>query len=391
MIRLGIFATHPIQYQAPIWRRLASGGVVSPTLHYFSDMSVRGAVDPGFGVPVQWDTPLLDGYESRFISRAGHVGAGLKLQRGQAEALLRTGRFDAVLLAGYAHRFEWQMLRAARRTRVPVVMRGEFSDVASRQATRLRRRLRDAVLRRLYRSVDAFCVIGSDARDHLERLGVPSEKLFFSPYSVDSDHFLRLASEASRARSRSRLGLRDDERVVLFSGKLIERKGVAELLDAIRRAHGRDPRVRLLMVGDGPLRPLVEQARDAMGAQAITLAGFVNQGGLGDYFSAADVFVLPSRHETWGLVVNEAMYFGLPVVTTDAVGAARDLVRDDAGAIVPSRDAERLASALERVLNDPEAARAMGRVGRARVAEYSTPASARGIELACRYVTEARR
>lgn len=381
-IRLAIFATHPIQYQVPLWRRLAGGGLVHPVVHYFSDVGVAEALDPDFGVSVRWDMPLLDGYESTFVSRRPSVAPGLSLRLSDAKRTLLRGGYDAVMVAGYVHAFEWQATAAARRLGLGVLMRGEFSDRLAARSGRARATLRDAVLRARYRRVDAFCVIGAEARSHLERLAVPSEKLFFSPYCVDSSHFETLAATTSRAASRDALGLKGDDFVVLFSGKLIPRKGVDVLAAAARQLAASHPRVVFLTVGDGPLRPQLESLRDELSARRVTLAGFVNQSELGCYFAAADAFVLPSRHETWGLVVNEAMYFGLPVIVTDQVGCAADLVTPETGLVVPVSRPDALASAISRLTGNVAFARRLGSGGRERIKTYSVDNAARGIEQA---------
>src|SRR6185295_4293374 len=110
-LRLAAFASHPIQYQAPIWRRLAKHPEVDLLVHYFSDMSVRGGVDPGFGVPVAWDQPLLEGYEHVFLSRRADLARPLTVTVSNFGAYLRRKHFDAVFINGYEYAFEVQIRR----------------------------------------------------------------------------------------------------------------------------------------------------------------------------------------------------------------------------------------------------------------------------------------
>ena len=392
MTRLAVFSTHPIQYQVPIWRALTKIPDLEVVVHYLSDTSVRGAVDADFGVAVAWDTPLLEGYPHEFVARAERVEVGRTLQLPGAAALLREGAFDAVLVAGYAHAFEWQVLVAARRLGLATVMRGEFSDRAADRRSWYRRASRDLALRGVYSFVDAFGYVGADARSHLQRLGVADERMFFSPYCVDSTHFVSLAAHTDRASARAALGLAPGDVAALFSGKLIERKGVDVLLAAARRLVTAGRRVRFLLVGDGPLRGDIEAAARQLPEGTVHLAGFVNQSALGPRFAAADMFVLPSRHETWGLVVNEAMYFGLPVVVSDAVGCVRDLVLDgETGYVARNEDADAFAAAIDRLAADPVRARAMGERGRQRVTLYSVEASAAGLSDAVQFAVQRRR
>jgi len=110
------------------------------------------------------------------------------------------------------------------------------------------------------------------------------------------------------------------------------------------------------------------------------MPGFVSQSQLGPYFVAADVFVMPSLLETWGLVVDEAMHFGLPVVTGSMVGSHQDLiVEGETGMVFESGDAGDMARCIDAVVSQPAKTREMGEAARRRVALYSTEASARGI------------
>jgi glycosyltransferase involved in cell wall biosynthesis len=169
--------------------------------------------------------------------------------------------------------------------------------------------------------------------------------------------------------------------VILFAAKLISKKAPLVLLEAFRRLRERQD-CALLVVGEGELRP---QAEVAAGAD-VHLAGFLNQSELPEAYVAADVFCLPSvHHETWGLVVNEALNFGLPVIVSDKVGCAADLVRPGwNGLVVPAGEPGPLADALEQLVVDEELRRTFGERGCELVGEYSIEACADGIVAACR-------
>ena len=149
--------------------------------------------------------------------------------------------------------------------------------------------------------------------------------------------------------------------------------------------------VTMLMVGDGPLRSEVEAAGCAVLGDRLIVMGFVNQSQIGKYYSASDVFVLPSEFETWGLVVNEAMHFGLPPVISNNVGCRRDLITEgETGFSFVSHDADDLATNLAHFVNDPALARKMGRAAAERVSKYSIDNTAGGIVQAVRAVTESK-
>jgi glycosyltransferase involved in cell wall biosynthesis len=217
---------------------------------------------------------------------------------------------------------------------------------------------------------------------------VSPDRLVFSPYCVDATPFQ--ADEAARARlradARRELRVGDDERVILYSGKLSQRKGVELLPDAVRLLPpALRERVTLVFVGDGEERAAL-QARGASAPSVKTIvAGFQNQTRLSPFYHAADVLTLPSRHaETWGLVVNEALHHGLPCVVSDRVGCAPDLIRPGVtGEVFEAGSAAGLAVALEHTLGRSvdidEAARA---ACRRHVAGYSVDRAAAGIAQA---------
>jgi glycosyltransferase involved in cell wall biosynthesis len=329
---LAVIETHPIQYHAPVYRALQQQCNVPVTVIYGSDFSVAGYRDQEFGASFAWDTDLLAGYSSVFLSRVATGGArtfDAVSTRGLRSALHRVNP-DAIMVVGYSPRFHRVAWREARRTGRPVLFRGETSDDAHARGW-LKTGLRRAVLGLAYRSCEHLLYIGVRSREHFERLGVPADRLVFSPYCVDTTAFE--IDEAARARlrgeTRRRLKLSDDRIVLLFSGKLSDRKGVDLLFDAARSLTGSlRNRVALLVVGDGERRASLEAVATKDPAITAIFTGFQNQTQLSPFYHAADLLVLPSRQsETWGLVVNEALHHGLPCIVSDRVGCAPDLIR----------------------------------------------------------------
>ena len=340
--RLAIFTSHPIQYQAPLFRALAASEVIEPTVYFGSRHGVDVAMDAGFGQAFRWDVPLLDGYEHAFLPNTASkpdVSRFTGVRLSGADELLGRGNHDALLLLGWQTFAHVQMLRAAWHLGLPVILRGESTlqrTLGRGAGASARRTVWLPVRQRLYHAafarVDAFLVIGSRNREYYRSFGVPDEKLFWAPYAVDNERFALPSSDrtAARARIRSRLGVGPDAIVVASSAKLIERKRPLDLVDAVAELRARAIDAHALFIGDGEERPGIEQRASARGIRsAVTIAGFVNQQELPSWYAAADTLVLPSdSRETWGLVVNEAMAAGLPVVVSDAAGCSPDLVRD---------------------------------------------------------------
>ena len=378
-LKLRIFVTHPVQYHVPLWRGLAAHPALDVKVFYFSDHSVRGGLDPGFGVPVSWDVDMLSGYAHEFLAREQDLTAPASVRIPDVRALLAREKPDWVLFGGYMFGFERQLALWSRRAGARVLLRAEFSDSSYGRRSAWKAALRDATLRAFYSRVDRFCYPGRGGLRHLLRLGVPEPRCYFSPYSVDDSLIARAKAEITRESARESLGLPDGCHALLFSGKLIPRKAPLTLLDALERTPSRD-KLALIVLGDGELRREFEaRARPLLGERLI-LPGFVNQSQLGRYFRAADSLVLPSLHETWGLVVNEAMHYGLPVLVSDGVGCHFDLVQEGVtGHVHRVGDAAQLAEHIARLSQDPARTRHMGAQAERLVSRYRMQRSLGGV------------
>lgn len=341
--RIGFLVSHPIQYYAPIFRKLAER--CDLTVFFAHRQTPAQQARAGFGVAFDWDVDLLSGYDSRFLANVARRPSTDRFAGcdtpGVADEIAR-GRFDAFVVPGWALRSYWQAVRACRRLGVPVLVRGD-SQLGSRRNSAVRIAKALAFSHLLHR-FDGFLYVGQRNRDYLLHYGVPAERLFFSPHCVDNDAFAAASSGIRRPEGRRR---------VLFVGKLIGRKHPADLLHAVARL--RDRPVQIAFVGAGELEPELRKIAAASSVHA-DFMGFVNQSQLPAAYASADVLVLPSDGlETWGLVVNEAMACGIPAIVSDAVGCGRDLIEPGlTGATFPLGDVAALATAIDNVLSfDP--------------------------------------
>jgi glycosyltransferase involved in cell wall biosynthesis len=212
--------------------------------------------------------------------------------------------------------------------------------------------------------------------------------LFSVPYAVDNDSFIQAAGRwrTERDRLRESCGIRNEDVVFLFSGKLITKKRPLDLLQAYETVRSAK-RCSLIVVGDGDLRPLMEARIRERRIPDVFLMGFRNQNEIAKFYSIADVLVLPSDSEPWGLVVNEAMCCGLAIVVSDQVGSAYDLVREGQnGYVFPCGDADALAERLQRLLADHEHLRKMQRASRLAIDGWGFEQDVAGVEAALRFV-----
>lgn len=379
--RVAFVNTHPIQYFAPLYAHLTRRGGIDAVALYLSDLSLRGARDRGFGQPVTWDIDLLDGYEARFMgptARKRRLGGYVSMTAPELWPEIRNGGFDAVVVHGHYLAAHAVALAAARSARVPVFARGESHPGLRRPAWK--RAIRAPVLKAWLSAFDGVLAIGSANRREYAAFGVPADRIHHMPYAVDTARFAK-ASTLDRAALRKRFGVRPDAPAILYAAKFEPRKRPLDLLAAHARLRASGVDASLVFAGSGALE--AELRAGAAGSPDVVFPGFVNQAELPELYAACDVFVLPSEDEPWGLVVNEAMSVGLPVVVSRGVGCADDLVAPGVnGAVFETGDVDGLAAALRPLLQDTDFRRRFGAASRARIEGWSFEAAAAGLRRA---------
>ncbi len=393
-MRLAALYSHPIQYAVPLFRELAARPDVDLTVYFCSRQGLDVSFDPQFGQAFKWDTLLLDGYRSVFLPnwRSGTASNGFfRLINPAIWQALTSQRYDAILVHGYEHFTKWLTFGAARLTRTPIILRGE-SHLLSARPWHVRA-VKSFVLHFLLRQVSAAVYIGQHNKAYYLHYGLPEARLFFAPYVVDNEFFRRQAdlNRSRRAELRARWGVPEQVPVILACGKLYDIKQPLLLLRAYQTVRQEMP-CALVFAGDGAMRAEVEEIVRTQQIPDVTITGFVNQSSIGELYALADVLAMPSRHEQWGLAVNEAMNFGLPVIVSDQVGCSPDLVRPgENGYIVDYQDIGAWADALRKLVTDPDRRASFGRRSLEIIGDYSPQRSAKAIVDAARYTQPATR
>jgi len=398
LLRLAYIVSHPIQYQAPLLRRIAAEPGIDLTVFFCSDFSTREYRDEGFGTSVKWDVPLTEGYRYVVLPRILETTSPAPtrpISFGFFRHFLRGvdgHRFDAVWVHGYATINALHAILAANLLGIPVLLRAEgwLRDRERSTSTLLLKKWFFALLRR---GIDAALPIGTLNRQYWQHYFGPQFPLFDMPYAVDNERFQRLSRLAADGREllRAELHLDPERPVILFASKLQTRKHCDHLLQAyldLRTEDGRDPYPYLVIVGDGEQRPALERMVQESGCTSVRFAGFQNQSQLPRYFDLSAVFVLPSKHEPWGLIVNEAMNAARAIIVTDDVGSAPDLVQDGVnGRVYSFGDISALTAALLEIVGPHGSAEEMGAASLQRIHEWSYEADLRGLRNALAYVT----
>lgn len=312
-----------------------------------------------------WSLPL-DGKCERLLPMS-RAGAMREIWR-----TLSHGRRPAALhLAGWGHGLLTAALVMARALRIPVAV--ESDSWTGRASVGARRLVKSTLYPVLMSLPTHFLPGGTRQAAYLAGFGVPATRMTVARMTVDVAG-MRTYSEQkgaeARAMRRAGLAIAGTAPVFLFVGRLEPDKGVRELLTAFDEVARQYGDARLVIVGDGALENEVGDA--ARMNPAIVAAGRLAGEALWATYAAADVLVLPSRFEPWGLVVNEAMAFGLGVVISENVGCRDDLVSaGQEGLIVPAGDASALAAALSRLAADAGLRRGAGEAARMRIADWT--------------------
>ncbi len=249
------------------------------------------------------------------------------------------------------------------------------------------------ITRYIYRHSDALVVYGSHTKEYLITEGVSPAKIFIATHVVKNETYNRVVSDEEKHVLRHRLNIEPDQKVVLYLGRLEEIKGLPYLLRAFQQLMLKD--IVLIIAGDGELRSSLELlARELDIIEQVRFSGYVSPEEAPPYYSLASVFVLPSitmpsGKELWGLVVNEAFNQGVPVIASDAVGAAAGgLVQDGVnGFIFPERDVQALCLALKQLLADHELRLQLGQNARDTIATWDYERNVAGYRQAIEYVT----
>jgi len=300
--------------------------------------------------------------------------------------------FDVLWVHGYSSVNAMQAMLAAKALGIPVLVRAEpwLGDRDRSGPTLAAKHLFFKALRGL---LDGALPIGTlNAAYWLHYLG-EDFPLHRMPYAVDNHYFQSRCEEAreGRAALRNELKLDPARPVILFASKLQSRKRCTDLLAAYKnlsQGPGVEPHPYLVIVGDGEERTALERQATESGLEGVRFCGFRNQSELPRFFDMASVFVLPSRHEPWGLIVNEVMNAGRAVIVSDEVGCQPDLVEDGVeGCVFPAGDVATLTEALRRVLATPETAEAMGRRALAKIETWDFEEDVRGLRRAIAQVT----
>jgi glycosyltransferase involved in cell wall biosynthesis len=381
--RLAIVTTHPIQYYAPFFRFLAQNCSMQLKVYYTWSQSKAGnTFDRDFGRTIGWDIPLCEGYDYEFIDNVARK-PGIDHFLGIDNPLLLNSieewKPSAILIIGWNFKSHLSAMRHFK-GRLPVLFRGDSTLIDEKPG--LRKRLRRIFLTWVYKHIDYALYVGKLNKDYFRAHGLKESQLRFVPHAIDNDRFGEGDGAAIQeaVALRRNLGMGEKDIVFLFAGKMEPKKDPFFMLRLANKLTSKE--LRFLMVGNGKLEQ--ELKKQAKADSRIIFLDFQNQQRMPVIYRMGDIFVLPSKGpgETWGLAVNEAMASSRPVIVSNKVGCAPDLVQEnETGWVFNVGDEGELTMIhlLPEKISDVGLLRDLGRQSLTKVQQYSYKVAANNL------------
>ncbi|MBD0387782.1 MAG: glycosyltransferase family 4 protein [Nostoc sp. C3-bin3] len=285
---------------------------------------------------------------------------------------------DVIICGGWHHFTHWLALVYARITKTPLLIWSESTLKDERSVSKIKHKLKTGIIHQ----ADGYIVPGQAQKNYLLKFKANSEKIYMAPNAVDSIFFTSQSQiyRQNKAFYQQKSGLKGC--VILYVGRLIDEKGIPELLQAFAKL-STYKQVTLVIVGDGFQATEYHSYCQHNQIDCVVFAGFQPQSALPQYYGIADIFVFPTKTDPWGLVLNEAMAAGLPIICSDAAGAADDLVMNGKnGYLVTVGDANKLSEALQILVEDENLREKMGLHSQEIITNYTPQKMAQGLKEA---------
>ena len=348
-IKLFYFAPHPVQYHVGIYRELAKVDRLDFKVIYEDDFGLMPTYVDEFKSEIKWDIDLMKGYPSEFMKNYGSRSRGgffARVNIGIFGQIIK-GKPDVILLKGYTTVSDWLVMILGLASKTKIIFRGEAVINMHNKPCLLKKIIKKLVITKWLSLCDAVMFSCAGNKKYFKYYGVPDSKLFPIPCAVDNAFFRGYESLYSRKKSaiRAKIGIPEDNLVVLFSARFTTRKRPLDLLNAISKIDNTN--ITVLFVGDGPEREIIEDFVKNNRISAV-FTGFVNQSEISKYYSISDLSIVISDYDPSPKAMNEAMNFRLPIIVSDTVGTAQDLIKDDNnGFIVGVGDIDTISSKID--------------------------------------------
>ncbi|MBN2603514.1 MAG: glycosyltransferase [Candidatus Thermoplasmatota archaeon] len=352
MHKLAIVTTHPIQYYAPLFRLLAQQEQLKIKVFYTWSQRQNEFFDYNFGKSIEWDIPLLEGYEFTFVQNTSKSPSNQFFRGIKCPALvkeIKEWKATYILIFGWNFHAHLNAIRHFK-GKIPVWFRGDSHLLDEKPG--IKKFLRRIFLTWVYSHIDKAYFVGTNNKKYYLKHGLKEAQLTFAPHAIDNERFSNPHDVYDQKASewRQQLEIKDDDFTILFCGKLESKKDPFLLLDAFLALQNQGLKnLKLIFTGTGELESSLK--KKAKKDQDIHFLPFQNQSKMPIVYRLANVYCLPSQGpgETWGLAVNEALACGIPVLVSDKVGCAIDLVNEKTGVIFKNNNKKSLIEGIKKI------------------------------------------
>ena len=355
--KLAIITTHPIQYNAPLFKLLSESKSFDIKVFYTWSQAQNEVFDKDFGISRSWDIPLLEGYDFTFVKNispdpGSHYFKGIINPSLNKE--IEEWKADALLVYGWAFSSHLKAIRYFSK-KIPVFFRGDSTLIDEPAGFSFKKAMRRIFLKWVYSHVSYALFVGSANKKYYAVHGLKPAQLVFAPHAVDNSRFLADQNEyiQKAKRWREQLNISEKNIVFLFAAKLIKKKDPELLIKAFLSLN--NSQTNLIIVGNGELEKELKEKYKSY--KDINFIDFQNQGQMPVVYRMCDVFVLPSKGpgETWGLAINEAMACGRAVIASDKCGCSEDIILPGKnGSVFEAGDVESLTNSMRSAFENYE-------------------------------------
>jgi glycosyltransferase involved in cell wall biosynthesis len=375
-VRLALLTEIISPYRIPVFNALARREGIDLHVIFLAETDATQRQWLVYKSEIQFSYEVLPAWRWRWHS--WHI----LLNRGMWRALSHFGP-DSILCGGYNHSAFWHALAWSKLHSTHFVAWIESTTLDQRKSNPIT----PGVKRFFVRNCSAVVVPGRSSFEYVRSMGVPADKIYTAPNAVDNHLFANLASSTREREPQSRSDLGLPPRYFLYAGRIIPEKGIVQLLEAYTQLPA-DLRsqVGLVLVGEGTGKKDLMERAAKIHPGSIIFPGFAQREQLAAFYALAEVLVFPTLSDPWGLVVNEAMACGLPIIATNVAGCTADLVQNEQnGFVVPAGNVGELAQAMAAFARDQKLASRMGACSARLIELFSPESCAAGLAASARF------
>jgi glycosyltransferase involved in cell wall biosynthesis len=339
--KLAVYAIHPIMYQTPIFKELenyvnSNDLDLDVTILYGDDLSLNEVYYEETNVTFKPDVPfLMDGYKYKFLKNYAKDPRRGFFSRINPSIFkeVRREKYNAIVIHGYESLTAWLAFLSAKISNSKIIWRGESVLRGVESSSSTKQKIKRFILKMLFNNCDAIMYSCSGNKEYLKFYGVEDSKLFFIPCAVNNDFFQNERKKYAHniGDVKDELKIDHNDMIILFSARFTMRKRPLDLLKALTQIDNKN--ITVIFVGDGLERKTMEDFSKEHGIKAV-FTGFKNQSEISKYYTISDIDAVISDYDPSPKSMNEAMNFGMPIIVTEVVGTAHDLVKDNVNGYV---------------------------------------------------------